>query len=131
MPDAVPVASWQQVLDAVTRLPLDPQGSANALLTQELLAYFGEEGLMPAQPMTTELALSLAARDAARKTVRALLEIVHGGVLDRYADEGSRGGQYGTGFWAKHTITPSSPAWGGELPLPRAAAHRLLLREAG
>jgi hypothetical protein len=112
VPDAVPVAFWQQVLGPVTLLPVEPQGSASALLTQELLAYFKEEGLMPAQPMTTELALSLAVRDAARETVRALREIVRERVRDRYAQEGA-GGSYTSGFWTNYTITPSSPAWNG------------------
>jgi hypothetical protein len=113
VPDGVPVAFWQQVLgDRVKWLPYSPEGSAGALLTQELLSYFEEEGLMPAQPLTTELALSLAVRDAANKTVTAMCEVVHERVLERYADEGAKGGrdrQYGTNFWAKHTIPPQFP----------------------
>lgn len=117
VPDAVSVALWQQVLgDCLTRLPRQPQASASALLLQELIAYFEEEGLMPAQPLTTELALSLAVRDAANKTVTALCTIVHERVLESYADGGAKGRgnpQYGTGFWARHAITPSSPTWLG------------------
>ena len=117
VPDAVPVVFWQQVLaECARRLPPQPKGSARALLVQELFSYFQEEGLMPAQPMTTELALSLAVRDAANETVKGLCEIVHERVLARYADGGAKGGgirQYGTGFWAKHTIASSSPAWAG------------------
>jgi hypothetical protein len=117
VPDAVPVAFWQKVVgDCVTRLPRQPEGSASALLGQELVSYFEEEGLMPAQAMTTELALSLTVRDAARKTTAALCEIVHERVLERYADEGTKGGgipHYGPDLWAKHALAPSSSAWSG------------------
>lgn len=112
VPEAVPVAFWQQVIRAVTRLPLDPPGSANALLTQELLNYFEEKELMPVQPLTTESALSLANRDATRETVRAMREIVRERVRDHY-DQTLVGGSYSSkGFWTHNTITPESPAWG-------------------
>jgi len=117
VPDTVPIVFWQQVLgDCLTRLPVQPHDSAGALLTRELLSYFEEEGLMPAKPLTTELALSLAVRPAATQTAAALCEIVHERVLQRYDSEGAKGGgipTYGPRFWAKHSIAPGSPSWGG------------------
>ena len=42
---------------------------------------------------------------------------MHERVLVRYGSEGAKGGenqpQYGTGFWAKHSIAPASPVWRG------------------
>jgi len=102
--------------DYTTRLPPEPPGSAGALLSNELLSYMQEENLMPAQPLTIQLALALAVRQATNETVTALCEVVHERVGGYYAGVKAKGGgmpQYGTGFWATHTLSPAAPEWRG------------------
>jgi len=117
VPDTVPVLFWEQVLaDYTTRLPPEPPGSAGTLLSNELLSYMQEENLMPAQPLTIQLALALAVRQATNETVTALCEVVHERVGGYYAGVKAKGGgmpQYGTGFWATHTLSPAAPEWRG------------------
>lgn len=117
VPEDVPVLFWQDVVSACLRALEPRRRGTEALLVDEFMAYLKEQNLMPPKPLTTEFALALAVRQATRQTVVALLEHVHGQVKERYSDEGCRGGsrqpQYGTSFWAKHTIRPSNDVWRG------------------